>query len=329
MITVLLASHNGASRLPRTLSAFELLDEPAGGWQLVVVDSASTDNTSGVVEQHRGRLPLRCVRHTRRGKNAALNVGLAHVEGDLVVFTDDDVVPAPDWLVQLKAAADRQPDYAVFGGAILPLWPRVPDPWITRAVPLGAAYSVTAPGQAEGPLGWQLIWGPNMMVRASIFAAGARFDESVGPDGTKTYRMGSESSFTERLAEQGVRFWHVSAARVQHVIRPNQLARAWLLGRAFRHGRCLADNRMAEMEAPRWAGVPRWVVRRGLSMLGGAVVALLRGDSDEAFRRAWDLHILVGLGYELGKRWRSGRRPVLLVSHRAGSLTMLLLTLVF
>lgn len=323
MITVLLASHNGASRLPRTLSAFERLEEPAGGWQLVVVDSASTDGTCGVVSRYRSRLPVRCVRHSRRGKNAALNIGLGHIEGDLVVLTDDDVVPAPDWLVQLKAAADRQPDYAVFGGAILPLWPRAPDPWITRVVPLGAAYSITDPKQAEGLLGWRFIWGPNMLVRASIFANGARFDESIGPDGTKTYRMGSESSFTERLAEQGFRFWHAPEARVQHVVRPNQFDRAWLLGRAFRHGRCLADNQLAKAEAPRWAGVPRWVVRRGLTALGGAALALLRFDSDAAFRRAWDLHITAGLGYELRKHWRS-RRRILLVGDRAGALTLLM-----
>lgn len=304
-----MASHNGAERLPRTLSALARLDSPPGGWRLVVVDSGSTDATPGVIEAHRGALPLHAVRHPRPGKNAALNAGLSRVEGDLVAFTDDDVVPAQDWLVQLRAAAGRNPEHTVFGGAILPLWPRPPEPWITRAVPLGPVYSLTDPTQPEGPIGWWLVWGPNMMVRAEVFAGGLRFDEAVGPDGTTTYRMGSESSFTEMLADLGHRCWHAADARVQHVIRPHQLDRAWILGRAYRFGRSKAQHRMAPPGTPRWLGVPRWLVRQGASALGRAALARLRGDRDEAFRRAWDFYFTAGLGYELRQQAESRRRP--------------------
>jgi cellulose synthase/poly-beta-1,6-N-acetylglucosamine synthase-like glycosyltransferase len=56
------------------------------------------------------------------GKNAAVNAGLRFVSGDLVVFTDDDVLPRHDWLVRLREAADNEPSFGMFGGVIVPRW---------------------------------------------------------------------------------------------------------------------------------------------------------------------------------------------------------------
>ena len=47
------------------------------------------------------------------GKNIALNAGLAFVSGDLVVLTDDDAIPRPDWLVRLRQAADSNPTFGI------------------------------------------------------------------------------------------------------------------------------------------------------------------------------------------------------------------------
>lgn len=43
MLTVLMATHDGSDTLERTLRAFAALDEPSGGWKLVIVNNASTD----------------------------------------------------------------------------------------------------------------------------------------------------------------------------------------------------------------------------------------------------------------------------------------------
>ena len=111
--TVLLATHNGGGTLPRTLAAFTALRPPRGGWRLVVVDNASDDDTKSIIGSFTGSLPITYLHEARPGKNAALNTGLAHVSGDLVVFTDDDVVPRKDWLVEIRALTDAEPDFAV------------------------------------------------------------------------------------------------------------------------------------------------------------------------------------------------------------------------
>ncbi len=64
------------------------------------------------------RLQIHYVREDRPGKSRALNAALRIAQGKLMVFTDDDVVPQPDWLSQLYSAAQRYPDVNIFGGQI-------------------------------------------------------------------------------------------------------------------------------------------------------------------------------------------------------------------
>tara|TARA_R110001599_G_scaffold353742_2_gene596034 strand:+ start:6404 stop:6745 length:342 start_codon:yes stop_codon:yes gene_type:complete len=113
MLTVLFATYNGATTLARSLENFCLLDPPEGGYKLVVVDNASTDETPSTLKAYESRLPLTWIRIEQQGKNKALNAGLELVEGDLVVLTDDDTIGQQDWLVRLREIADMHPEVAL------------------------------------------------------------------------------------------------------------------------------------------------------------------------------------------------------------------------
>lgn len=65
-------------------------DTDAETWQFLA--QLNTDN-----------LPLHTVKVTEPGVVAALNAGLAAVEGDIVSVTDDDAAPHPDWLERIAA----------------------------------------------------------------------------------------------------------------------------------------------------------------------------------------------------------------------------------
>jgi len=58
MLTVLIATYNGARTLPRVLTACCQLESPEGGWKLVIVDNASTDQTKEIIASFSQRLPL-------------------------------------------------------------------------------------------------------------------------------------------------------------------------------------------------------------------------------------------------------------------------------
>jgi glycosyltransferase involved in cell wall biosynthesis len=59
---------------------------------------------------------LRIVKVTKPGQVAALNAGLDKVKGDIIVFTDDDTVPRPDWLKRIEAYFQVDPELGGVGG---------------------------------------------------------------------------------------------------------------------------------------------------------------------------------------------------------------------
>jgi glycosyltransferase involved in cell wall biosynthesis len=315
MLTVLTATYNRASTLAEVLRSYVDLEQPEGGWKLVVVDNGGTDSTPQVLEEFRTRLPLLSLVEPRRGKNVALNRGLSEVAGDLIVFTDDDCIPRRDWLQALRRCADSRPDFDIFGGVVLPRWEVTPAPWITAWVPLGPAFAVTDWAGDEGPATPGKIFGSNLAIRASVFASGYRFDESVGPRGS-SYAMGSESELIKRLVKAGVKAWHCPSAVMEHIIRKSQLNREWVLQRAVRFGR--GYYRQAAGEIPRlpvlWFNVPRYLIREILTQGARAAWAGLGGDARRAFEERWKLNFLIGQAMEArivhGNREREGATQV-------------------
>jgi glycosyltransferase involved in cell wall biosynthesis len=297
MITVIVASFNGSHTLPRCLAALTQLTSPKGGWKLLLVDNASTDATPQIMRSFADKLPTQIIRHGERGKNRALNAALDHVEGDLVVFTDDDTIPDGDWLVALKRTAEGRPERALFGGAIEAEWEAMPAPWIKEAIPIGVTFALTAPGLMEGEIFPGLIWGPNMMVRRTVFDVGHRFAVTVGP-GPGNYIMGSESEFNIRMTRHGYRTWYTPAARVRHIIRPHQLQKMWILNRAFRFGRN-TWRQSADKQARRTFGAPNWMLRRVTTRaLKGAVHVPPFGNEATLMSILWDVFHDCGYVYQ-------------------------------
>lgn len=296
MLTVVLATRDGSSTLSEVLETYRRLEVPSGGWKLVIADNGSVDGTPALLARYAEVLPLTIVEVGKPGKNVALNAAIEHREGDLVVLTDDDAVPRSDWLVRLRAAADAIRDHDVFGGCILPRWPREPEPWHLDWVPHDMTYTLTPPGRTSGPLPATQVPGPNMAVRSSIFDRGHRFDAAIGPMPGRSYVMGSETEFTLRLEQAGHRAWFVSDAVVEHLIRIQQMERSWILKRAVRYGRCIyrRDRQRNEPRPAMAFGMPRWVLRRLATGALRFAAARLTGNHKRAFQQEWQCRFDVG-----------------------------------
>lgn len=307
MLTVLMATYNGERTLARVLAAYCDLEPPSGGWKLVIVDNGSTDRTKQIISSFETRLPLSYFFEPARGKSTALNTGLRHLGGDLVVMTDDDALPRPDWLVQMRIAADAQPSFSIFGGAIIAHWEVPPEAWVLKWQ--CGILSITDPDWEEGPISATRIYGPNLAVRSEVIKAGHRFDTSLGPT-SSSYQMGEDTDFLQRLSKAGYRAWHCKQAVVRHMIRKDQLNREWVLRRAFPLGR--AEYRRELRDEPNsptlLLGMPRYAIREVFSQAARFLNATLTQDADRAFGERWRLHYLVGRAIEgraLHKRARN------------------------
>jgi glycosyltransferase involved in cell wall biosynthesis len=304
MLTVLITTFNGADTLPTVLDAYCKLTPPQGGWKLVVVDNGSTDSTREITKSFSRHLPLESIFEASRGQNAARNAGLARIDGDLIVFSDDDVVPKPDWLWRLREVADHRVDFSIFGGRIVARWEVSPEPWILNWVHQGVTYSLTPPGMQAGPAPFSHIFSGNMAIRAEVFAAGYRFDPALGPK-AGSYAMGSETGLLLRLMQDGYKAWHCPDSVVEHMIQQSQMTKPWVLSKATRFGRGqLRIELMNAGWAPGLGEITRSTARGIAGRLVRLAMAHLQGNAEACFRETWRLHFLIGRVIE----WRRCRR---------------------
>jgi glycosyltransferase involved in cell wall biosynthesis len=112
--SVIVPTKNGARRLPDLFAALERQTVGRDAFEVVLVDDGSTDDTAAVAEAFGARVVRSPV---SQGPGAASNLGAEHARSDALAFTDDDTIPAPDWIERGLAALEAS-ESGLVGGRI-------------------------------------------------------------------------------------------------------------------------------------------------------------------------------------------------------------------
>jgi glycosyltransferase involved in cell wall biosynthesis len=261
-LTVAICTWNRSSLLDQTLARMRELHVPDGvTWELAVVNNNCTDDTDAVIARHAGVLPIRRLFEPTPGHSNARNCALAAITSDWVVWTDDDVQVAPDWLAAFAATASRYPDAAAVGGPIDPWFPAEPDPDLMAVFPILRSGFI---GIDYGPNERELtadepIWGANMAYQTAK-VRGLRFDPRLGRVGAGL-TSGDDADYLARVRATGAPVVYSPGMRLRHYVDPKRMTEDYLLG--FYESLGVTAARMGHIPPGRGLfGLPVWVVRR-------------------------------------------------------------------
>jgi glycosyltransferase involved in cell wall biosynthesis len=212
-LSVAIPTYNRASRLRETLAGIARQDYPPGHWEVLVIDNNSTDETAAVVAEFAAQSPApRYVKELQQGLDYARNRAVAEAKGNVVVFADDDILVAPDWLTELNRpfATDDRHEIAAVGGEVIPVFPDGLPPWVAEW------HSPLAFRADAGPLPPQHSpMGANLAIRRSVFAQIGPFhtalDRAAG-----NYFSGGDAEIIRRIRGAGLGVWFAPAAAVRH-----------------------------------------------------------------------------------------------------------------
>jgi len=110
-VSVVIPAGNAAETLPDCLEG--LLAQNADEFEILVVDDASTDDTTEIAEASGARV-FRTERNS--GPSTARNLGAREARGDILFFVDADVVVRQGAITRVREFLDRNPSVAaVFG----------------------------------------------------------------------------------------------------------------------------------------------------------------------------------------------------------------------
>jgi glycosyltransferase involved in cell wall biosynthesis len=261
-VSVVIATYNRAELLGGTLRALASQQSPESlGWEILVVDNNSRDATAQVVAEFSKTtaIPVRSVFEPLQGLSRARNRGIQAARGAIIAFTDDDVIPAPDWIVQVAAAMDRWNAHGV-GGRILPRWETPPPEWLTQNRQLLnyiAVMDVETSRLLALPLAARpQVWGANMAFRRELFERVGGFDPQRGIIGTTLFR-GEEVDLITRALAQGLRIAYDPRVTVHHRIGSSRMRKAYFRKFMFDNAqfRSLTE---AGISGPSFLGAPLW-----------------------------------------------------------------------
>ncbi len=99
--TVVIPTYNRSALLRHCLRAYADQTYPRDRFELVIVDDCSTDDTGGVVEQfkEKAQIPIKYLRNDKRMHiTRTRNRGIEAASGRIVIQTDSDLIPAPEFI---------------------------------------------------------------------------------------------------------------------------------------------------------------------------------------------------------------------------------------
>ncbi len=126
-VSIIIAAHNEERNLPAKLANLRALAYPPELLQVIVVSDGSTDATSEILEAARPGI-VAVVLPASVGKAEALNRGVRHATGDVLVFLDTRQMLAPDAVAELVSCLADPSVGAVSGELTLETADGLPSP---------------------------------------------------------------------------------------------------------------------------------------------------------------------------------------------------------
>ncbi len=197
-ISVVLATKDRPDVLHAFLNSLSTTDFHPG-WELIIVDNSLHGTAGQTADSFSTRLSIKYLHLTSRGKSRAMNHAISHASGEIILFTDDDVIPGSQWLDSLYQAANANLHINIFGGRILIDESSVPA-WIRRSYNLKTIlFTQQDFGSEQRILGSETsLVGPNIAVRRQLLEGLQEpWPVNMGP-GTRL-PVGDESAFLGKL----------------------------------------------------------------------------------------------------------------------------------
>lgn len=131
-ISVVISTYNRSASLRKTIESLlnqEHLQDIIP--EIIIVDHACTDNTKSMVQRFMAvaKVEIRYVYEAHPGISVARNRGITESRGEIIAFTDDDVIADRYWLASIGKAF-KETGCDVLAGKILPIYPEKTPHWI-------------------------------------------------------------------------------------------------------------------------------------------------------------------------------------------------------
>jgi len=98
-VSVVVPAHNASATIEECLQALARQSLPRAEYEVIVVDDGSSDSTRATA----ARYGVEVLTQDHQGPATARNLGADEAQGEIILFTDADCVPASNWIETMLA----------------------------------------------------------------------------------------------------------------------------------------------------------------------------------------------------------------------------------
>lgn len=236
MVTVIIPSYNRARMLGITIESFINQDYPKDLFEIIIADNNSTDNTREVVAhwQSKSTVPITYLFEQRQGVHYARNSAAKKATGEILYFTDDDMIADSRLLAEIVTIFSMDSQVGTATGRVLPKWEVEPPEWILKLCYNGWLSIFDPYGEdvriEEYDLG---VYSCHQAIRRDAFLKSGGFN----PESTFTDYVGDgETGLNIKLKDLGYKFGYNSKSIIHHMIPPSRMTQDYLNKRLANQG---------------------------------------------------------------------------------------------
>lgn len=235
-ISVIIPTYKRPLTLLQALRSLQQQTQP--DFEILTVDNAADPGIERLVSEFNqtARIPVRYIAEARTGVHYARNCAAENAEGELLLYTDDDVSFETGWVKAYAEAFADHPTMMAAGGPVRPIWEQAPPQWLIDYIGDSKCFIILS--FMEPYDNFQLnekgyFFSCNMAIWKSVLKARGGFD----PEATATAWIGDgESGLNKRMWANREQIGYVPEAVAYHHIPAHRMTVEYFCHRMANEG---------------------------------------------------------------------------------------------
>ena len=235
-VSIIIPTYNRSHLIGITLESLIHQTYPKDKFEIIVVNNHSTDNTASIV--HEWELNsnglVKYYFESRQGSHFARNGVVKYAKGDLLYFTDDDMIADENLLVELVGVFKNE-QVGSATGRVLPHWEIEPPKWIKKYCTNGWLSLYDMKDElfiSDDDFG---VFSCHQAVKKDVFVKAGGYN----PDIVNGEWLGdNETGLNLKIKSLGYKFAFVRSSITNHIIPPTRMTQSYLNKRFGNQGNC-------------------------------------------------------------------------------------------
>ncbi len=280
-VSAIICTYNRSRSLRDTLESLAAQTADSKTFEVIVVDNHSDDATRQTVQEMAGRrdLNIRYLYEERLGKAYALETGIKEAKGEILAFSDDDVIVDTKWIKNIQKAFIGQ-RIACLGGRIRPLWLCEKPKWYNERFS-GVIVNYDRGDHFMQIKNGALPFGANLILSAEVPRKHGGFRQDLA---SATFMRSEDTEMCRRLLLNGEPVYYDPDVVVWHKVTAERMTKRFFRNWFYTLG--AARSRIGipkESNHKKIFNVPRWRYRNSITTIFRAIVEGIKGSPSEAF----------------------------------------------